>query len=340
MSLSVGAASAGVRSCLVTGGCGFIGSHLVDLLLSQGHRVCVVDDLSTGRIENLAQHAALQARGSLRVLTMDLASALRTELAQETFDEVYHLAAAVGVALVVADPIRCIHTNVHQTSELLEFVSKRKTPTLLASSSEVYGKGSKSPFAETDDVVYGSTDKPRWSYAASKAIDEYLGLAYHAQRNVPISIARFFNTVGPRQRGEYGMVVPRFVSAAMRGEPLQVYGDGEQSRCFCDARDVASALPRMLRASSCHGRVFNVGSDRSVTMNELAQLVLKLVGSPTVGIKHVPYEKVYGEAFEDLRVRRPDLTRIREAIGFAPSITLEQTILDIAREQREKMSAK
>jgi UDP-glucose 4-epimerase len=136
------------------------------------------------------------------------------------------------------------------------------------------------------------------------------------------------------------MVVPRFVSAAMRGEPLQVYGDGEQSRCFCDARDVASALPRMLRASSCHGRVFNVGSDRSVTMNELAQLVLKLVGSPTVGIKHVPYEKVYGEAFEDLRVRRPDLTRIREAIGFAPSITLEQTILDIAREQREKMSAK
>jgi UDP-glucose 4-epimerase len=320
--------------CLVTGGAGFIGSHLVDVLLAQGCRVTVVDDCSTGREANLSQHP------HLRFVRSDLAQALQGPLGDERFDEVYHLAAAVGVALVVADPIRCIHTNVHQTQVLLDFVSKSRTPTVLASSSEVYGKGSKSPFAETDDVVYGSTDKPRWSYAASKAIDEYLGLAYCEQRGVPIAIARFFNTVGPRQRGDYGMVVPRFVQAALRGGTIEVYGDGEQSRCFCDARDTARALPQMLRTPACMGRVFNVGSDQSVTMNELARLVVHTLaqgasaGAKPVQVKHTPYEAVYGPSFEDLRVRKPDLTRIREAIGFAPRYTLETTILDIAAELR------
>lgn len=335
-----------VKSCLVTGGCGFIGSHLVDLLVGQGHRVTVVDDLSTGRRENVAHHG-----GRVRVIESDLAAALAGPLGGERFDEIYHLAAAVGVALVVADPIRCIHTNVHQTSALLEFAKRSGTRTLLASSSEVYGKASKSPFAETDDVVYGSTDKPRWSYAASKAIDEYLGLAYFKQHGLPVTIARFFNTVGPRQRGDYGMVVPRFVKAAIAGGPLHVYGDGEQSRCFCDARDVARALPAMVREPTCEGRVLNVGSDRSISMNELAKLTIEIVvreraqqvrtagtggvsaaQTDGVSIKHLPYEQVYGEAFEDLRVRKPDLSRIREAIGFRPSIPLEQTIRDIARE--------
>lgn len=275
----------------------------------------------------------------MRFVRSDLAAALAGQLAHEQFDEVYHLAAAVGVALVVKDPIRCIQTNVHQTQALLDFVSVRRTPTLLASSSEVYGKGSKNPFSETDDVVYGSTDKPRWSYAASKAIDEYLGLAFHAQRGVPVAIARFFNTVGPRQRGDYGMVVPRFVRSALLGQALEVYGDGEQSRCFCDARDVARALPLMVRSEKCLGRVCNVGSDQSVTMNGLAHEVLRVVSrcdwaKPGATLKHLPYEAVYGSAFEDLRQRRPDLTRIREAIGFAPRLSLEQTILDIATELR------
>ncbi len=315
------------KRVLVTGGAGFIGSHLTDLLLSRGDRVTIVDDLSTGRRRNLpASHERL------RFIEADLGHALAAFGKGEVFDEVYHLAAAVGVKLVTTDPIRSIETNIEQTSALLRYVSTHgNIPTLLASSSEVYGKSAGVPFRESDDVAYGPTTVPRWSYACSKAVDEYLGLAYFAQRGLPVVIARFFNTVGPRQVGDYGMVLPRFVGAAIENKPIDVYGDGEQSRCFCDVRDVASSLPRLLGTKECHGRVFNVGSDQPITIRALAELVVKTIGS-TSSIKRIPYAQAYGENFEDLRQRRPDLSRVSNAIGFNASIPIERTIKDLAAE--------
>lgn len=313
------------RRVLVTGGAGFIGSHLTDLLLRRGDLVTVVDDLSTGRRENLpATHERL------RFIEADLGQSLHALGKGEVFDEVYHLAAAVGVKLVTKDPIRSIETNIEQTAALLRFVNERgNIPTLLASSSEVYGKSAAVPFRESDDVVYGPTTVPRWSYACSKAVDEYLGLAYHQQRGLPVVVARFFNTVGPRQVGDYGMVLPRFVGAAIEGKPIEVYGDGEQSRCFCDVRDVAGALPRMLGTKSCHGKVFNVGSDQPITILALAELVVETLRSRSP-IVRIPYNEAYGQNFEDLRHRRPDLARITGAIGFARTVGLDRTIKDLA----------
>jgi UDP-glucose 4-epimerase len=314
------------RRVLVTGGAGFIGSHLVDRLLSRGDAVTVVDNLSTGRRENLPERHA-----GLRFIQADLSEALRAFSAGERFDDVYHLAAAVGVRLVMAEPIRSIETNVEQTAALLRFVQAHDTPprTLVASSSEVYGKAAKSPFSEEDDVVYGPTTVGRWSYACSKAIDEYLAMAYAAGHRVPVVVARFFNTVGPRQVGDYGMVLPRFVGAAIEGQPLTVYGDGSASRCFCDVRDVVEVLPRMLASAACYGRVFNVGSDRPVTISALADLVIRTLGSSSAK-RFLPYAEAFGEGFEDLRQRQPDLSRLRAAVGFDPRIGLERTILDIA----------
>jgi UDP-glucose 4-epimerase len=315
---------------LVTGGAGFIGSHLTDHLLARGDHICVVDNLSTGRRANLPAGGA-----GLRFIESDLAAALAGPLAKEHFDEVYHLAAAVGVRLVIEQPIRAIETNVDQTAALLRFVAsmERPCPVLIASSSEVYGKSSKSPFSEDDDVVYGPTTATRWSYACAKAIDEFLALAYHAQRGVPCVIARFFNTVGPRQVGEYGMVLPRFVRAVMEGRSPEVFGDGSASRCFCDVRDVVRALPRMLGEPRCHGRVFNLGSDRPITIAALAELVARTLGVRVVPTR-VPYAEAYPPGFEDLRQRQPDLRRVREAVGFQQSIPLEQTIRDVADEIR------
>lgn len=313
---------------LVTGGAGFIGSHLADLLLDRGDHVTIVDDLSTGRRGNLpGSHARL------RFIEADLGHALDAFGPGERFDEVYHLAAAVGVALVMADQVRAIETNVEQTARLLRFAAERSptgagVPTLLASSSEVYGKSARSPFSEDDDAVYGPTTIGRWSYACSKAIDEYLGLAY-ARRGMTVVIARFFNTVGPRQVGDYGMVLPRFVRAALRGEPLTIFGDGTQTRCFCDVRDVAGVLPTMLASRACAGRVLNVGSDRSVSIAGLADLVIRTLSSRSV-TRLVPYSEAYPPGFEDLQRREPDLRRIREAVGFSPCRSLEDTIRDIA----------
>ncbi len=319
----------GHRRVLVTGGAGFIGSHLTDLLLARGDTVTVVDNLSTGRRENLPA-----AHERLRFLEADLGEALHAFGKGEVFDEIYHLAAAVGVKLVIQDPIRSIETNVEQTAVLLRFAATRSPSgggcaTLIASSSEVYGKSSRTPFREEDDVVYGPTTVARWSYACSKALDEYLGQAWHQTHGLPVVIARFFNTVGPRQVGDYGMVLPRFVRAAMNDEPIEVYGDGEQSRCFCDVRDVAPALPRLLADTRCHGRVFNVGSDRPITIAALADAVVKTLGSRSA-IRRVPYSDAYGPGFEDLRLRAPCLERVRAAIGFAPAIPLERTIKDLA----------
>lgn len=313
---------------LVTGGAGFIGSHLVDALLTQGRRVTVVDDLSTGRRENLPEGVA---QDRLRFVHADVASALSGSLADESFDEIYHLAASVGVKLVVDDPARCIDNNIQHTHAVVQFAQQRQIPTLFASSSEVYGKSEKSPFHEDDDVVYGPTTVFRWAYAASKAIDEYLALAAHQQRGLPAVVVRFFNTVGPRQRGQWGMVLPRFVGAALRGEPLTVYGDGSQTRCFCDARDSRWALMKLLATPACHGRVFNLGSDRVISIRQLAEMVIRVTKSRST-IRTVPFDQAYARGFEDLMQRRPDLSRVRGAIGFAPMISLEQTINDVAAE--------
>lgn len=314
---------------LVTGGSGFIGSHLVDRLLARGDHVVIVDDLSTGRRTNLPER-----HERLTFIHDDLGRAIDSGAVTPGFDEIYHLAAAVGVKLVLQDPIRSIETNVGSTARLLEFAARAgrgggPCPTLIASSSEVYGKSSKTPFSEDDDVVYGPTTAGRWSYAASKAIDEYLALAFHRLRGLPTVVARFFNTVGPRQVGDYGMVLPAFVSAALAGRPIQVYGTGSQSRCFCDVRDVTAILPTLIATPACHGKVFNVGSDRPISIMELARTVVRVLGSASA-IEVVPYSAVYPAGFEDLNQRQPDLARVRAAVGFIPTIPLEQTIRDLA----------
>lgn len=322
---------------LITGGAGFIGSHLVELLLARGDHVTIVDNLSTGRRSNLPAPSA-----QLRVVEGDLAQTLAGPLAVERFDEMYHLAAAVGVRLVVDEPIRCIETNVEQSSAVLRYAlthgrDGQPARILIASSSEVYGKSDKSPFSEEDDVVYGPTSKARWSYAASKAIDEYLALAYHRQHGLPAVVVRFFNTVGPRQVGDWGMVLPSFVGAALRGEPLKIFGDGRQSRCFCDVRDVVEALPRVMAADGAPGRVFNIGSDEPITIAGLAELVIRTLSSRS-RVELVPYDRAYASGFEDLRQRQPDLTRIRSVIGFRPTRTLATTIADLAGHMQRELA--
>jgi UDP-glucose 4-epimerase len=289
--------------------------------------VTVVDNLSTGRRVNLPG-----SHPNLRFVQSDLAAALSGPLASSSFDRIYHLAAAVGVKLIVAKPIESIDTNIEQTAALLRHASRRPGPggklpeVLIASSSEVYGKTAKVPFREDDDVVFGPTTVSRWSYAMSKAIDEHLALAYHAQHGLRVVITRFFNTVGPGQVGEYGMVLPRFVAKALAGEPLEVYGDGSQSRCFCDVRDVAAVLPAAL---AYPGVVFNVGSEESVSILDLARRVVEVTRSSST-LRLIPYTEAYGPSFEDLMHRRPDTTRLRAATGFAPRFGLDRTIADVA----------
>ena len=316
---------------LVTGGSGFIGSHLTEKLLAAGRDVVVVDNLSTGRRSNLPE-----SHDRLTFIEADLADVV-SEIGQTgqlgAFDEIYHLAAAVGVKLVMDKPAEAIETNVSLTADLLTAAlhSGRNGNTskiLVASSSEVYGKGVGEVFSEEDDVVYGPTTVTRWSYAASKALDEHLALAHHRQSGLPAVIVRFFNTVGPRQVGKYGMVLPRFVEAALANETITVFGDGTQSRCFCDVRDVVAVLPELMARNECAGRVFNVGSDQPITINELAQAVTQTTGSSS-NIEHVPYSSAYPVGFEDLRRRRPDLTRLRAAVGFEARVPLEKTITDL-----------
>lgn len=319
---------------LVTGGAGFIGSHLTDHLLDAGCAVTVVDNLSTGRRANLPDE-----HPRLRFIEADLAHALDAFGPGERFDSIYHLAATVGVKLVMDDPIGSIENNVGQTAALLRFATERGpagrgAPTLIASSSEVYGKPDAERFAEDDDAVYGPTTVARWAYAQTKALDEHLALAHHRRGDMPAVIVRLFNTVGPRQVGAYGMVLPRFVGAALCGDDLEVHGDGTQSRCFCDARDVARVLPVLLARTDCRGRIFNVGSDTPVTIRELAERIITLTGSPS-RIRLIPYAEAYDAGFEDLHRRRPDLTRLRRAVGFDPRITLDATIRDVAAFIRE-----
>jgi len=321
------------RRVLITGGGGFIGSHLSELLLDRGDTVTIVDDFSTGRRANIGIVRDGAGRAErYRVIEGSVSTVLPT-LSPLDYDCVYHLAAAVGVRMVVERPIHTIETNVHETSVVLRFCAERALPVLIASTSEVYGKGVRVPMREDDDVVYGSTGFSRWCYACSKAIDEYLALAYSREFGLPAVIVRFFNTVGPRQIGEYGMVLPRFVAAALDGRALEVHGDGRQSRCFCDVRDVVKVLPRLVETEACRGRVFNVGREEPISIRELADLVNATLGGAG-GVRMVPYAEAFSAGFDDLLVRQPDLSRIREAVGFAPAIPLAQTIRDLAEEIR------
>jgi UDP-glucose 4-epimerase len=315
------------KRTLVTGGAGFIGSHLVELLLARGDDVVVVDNLSTGRPGNL-RHLC----GAPLTIIESTVSDVLPSFARVEFDEIYHLAAAVGVRLVIEQPIHTIETNVHETSAILRYATEGRIRTVIASSSEVYGKGTRTPFREDDDVLYGPTIYSRWSYACSKAIDEYLALAYARQHGLPAVVARFFNTVGPRQIGTYGMVLPRFVDAALAGEPLTVHGDGRQSRCFCDVRDVVRVLPELLGDDRAIGHVFNVGNDESIEIGDLAKRVVQVLDSASE-IVFVPYDDAFGADFDDLRVRQPDLTKLRSITGFRSRHALDDTIRDLARER-------
>jgi len=307
---------------LVTGGAGFIGSHLVEALLQQGMSVTVMDDLSTGRAENLAAVA-----GHPRLETI-WGSILEEECLQELVDQadiVYHLAAAVGVRLILDRPVETIETNILGTDRVLRCATKQLRKVILASSSEVYGKNPRVPLREDDDALLGATIKSRWSYACSKAIDEFLGLAYGYGKGLPVVIARFFNTIGPRQTGRYGMVVPRFVQQALAGEPITVYGDGTQSRSFTDVTDTVSATIALSLHEGVLGQVFNIGNGEEVTIRELAERV-KVLTSSASPIVSIPYAQAFQQGFEDLHRRVPAIDKIQRAIGYEPRVNLETSL--------------
>lgn len=316
---------------LITGGAGFIGSHLADELLRRGHSVHALDDLSTGSIANIRH-----LRGHPRFdYTIDSChnSRLVAELVDES-DAIFHLAAAVGVELIVASPVRTIETNVHCTEVVLAQASKKRRPVFIASTSEVYGKSADIPFREDGDLVMGATDRGRWSYACSKAIDEFLALAHYRERGLPTVVARLFNTVGPRQTGQYGMVVPKFVGQALAGSPITVFGDGGQRRCFCHVEDVVRALVDLMESGEHYGQVFNVGSDQEVTIDELAHRVRAASGSQSE-ITHIPYEEAYEAGFEDMTRRIPDTSKIRQAIGWERRHDLDRILADVIAHHRE-----
>ena len=315
---------------LVTGGAGFIGSHLVESLLAEGHEVVVIDDLSTGSLDNLAASASDRR---LEMITADILEYPGLDKIVVSCDIVFHLAAAVGVELVVRDPVRTIMTNVHGTERVLKAAEGRKVKTFIASTSEVYGKSDKEMFSEEDDLLIGPPTRSRWSYACSKLIDEFMAMAYHRATHQPVIVTRFFNTVGPRQTGRYGMVLPRFVKSALANEPLKVYGDGTQSRCFCHVKDTIRALMGLSGNPAALGQVFNIGSDRQCSINELAALVIQRTGSRSA-ITHIPYEEAYEPGFEDMLHRCPRTDKIRSLIGWRAERSLEQIVDDVAAHLR------
>jgi len=320
------------RRNLITGGAGFIGSHLAEALLKKGEEVFVIDNLSTGSIENI-EH--LRDKPGFHYVIDTIANeSVLAELVDRS-DTVYHLAAAVGVELIVKHSVRTIETNIFGTEAVFRHAARKRKRLVLASTSEVYGKSVRVPFSEDDVMVFGPSTKRRWAYACSKAIDEFLALAYLHEYGLPVTVLRFFNTVGPRQVGTYGMVVPRFVRAALRGDPLRIHGDGHQTRCFSYVGDIVEATIKVAVSPHTVGEVYNVGSDEEISIAELAERVVALCGSSSP-IVHVPYEEVYGEGFEDMRRRVPDLSKIRQAIGYKPSHNLDQ-ILErvIAHESRQ-----
>ena len=310
---------------LITGGAGFIGSHLAGAHLARSDTVTVIDDLSTGRRENLADYAD-NDRLEFVLGSVHDASAVEPLIARA--DGVYHLAAAVGVQLIVDSPVETIETNVHGSEVVLRLCNRHRRRVLVMSTSEVYGKSTAEPFGEDDDVTLGSTKFTRWSYAASKIVDEFLAMAYHLQHGLEAIIARPFNTIGPRQSGAYGMVVPRFLEAALAGDPLEVYGTGQQSRCFCHVADMVDGLMGLMTCQEALGEVVNIGNDQPITIAELARRIIELTGS-TSEVRTISYEQAYGRPFDDMLIRRPDLSKIHRLIGYTPRFTLDETLRDI-----------
>lgn len=314
---------------LITGGAGFIGSHLAEHLKAAGRRLVLVDNLTTGSRANV--EALLDERCEL--VEAPAGEALRDPSVLENVEEIYHLAAAVGVMLVVDDPTSMVRTNIDETAAVLDAAVRADARAFIASSSEVYGKCPVLPLREDMDLVYGPTTASRWSYGLSKALDEHLALDAHRRRGAHVVIARLFNTIGPRQIGRYGMVVPRFVQRAVRGEPVTVFGSGAQTRAFCDVRDVVRAMTDLLAEPRCAGEVYNLGSEHQITINALATQVNELAGGSSA-IEHVPYEQAYGKDFEDTPDRLPDTGKIRGAIGWTPAYTLEQTLTELIALER------
>ncbi len=315
-----------MKNFLLTGGAGFIGSHLAEAILAAGDRVTVVDDLSTGRWENIAP---LEGNPNFRAIIASADDRALIEQEVPRHDFVYHLASAVGVKLIIDRPVETVQRIVRTTDTLLDVAARYRKPLLLTSTSEVYGKSDVVPFREESDVVMGPTSKRRWAYAGAKMLDEFLVLAHHYQSSLPVYIVRLFNTVGPRQSGQYGMVLPRFVEAALRGEPLEVYGDGTQQRCFCSVFDVVRALLAIRSEPKAVGKVINLGSDEEISMMDLARRVVSICESKSP-IVIIPYEKAYGPGFDDMKRRIPDLQRAKEILGWTPQAKLDEIVRMIA----------
>jgi UDP-glucose 4-epimerase len=323
-----------VMKILITGGAGFVGSHLADRFIANGHNVTVIDDLSTGRYSNVAH---LEGNDKFRlIIDSVLDQRLMEELIRDS-DRVFHMASAVGVRLIMEEPVRTIETIFHGTDVVLKFCSRYRKRVLIPSTSEVYGKGASVPFRESDDLLTGATDKHRWAYACAKTLDEFLALAHWKETRLPVVVVRLFNTVGPRQTGQYGMVVPRFVGAALRNEPITVYGDGSQSRCFGHVSDVVDGLVKMLETPECFGQVINIGNDEEVTILELAKKAIEITSSKSE-IRFIPYSEAYGDGFEDMQRRVPGLEKARQLIGYKPTRNLEDIINDVAAELKKEMA--
>jgi UDP-glucose 4-epimerase len=313
---------------IVTGGAGFIGSHLVERLLADGKSVVAIDDFSTGRIENLAH---LSKNPRLKVIRAKVSQCAELPQLAAKAESIFHLAAVVGVELVMQSKIETIRTNLDETEVILEAASERRVPVLITSTSEVYGKSQKPAFSEEDDLLIGPPHLSRWSYACSKLMDEFLALAYWQEKKVPVTIARLFNTVGPRQTGRYGMVLPRFIAAAKRNEPLRIFGDGRQTRCFCFVRDTVEALVRLQNCAAARGEVFNVGSTEEISIRDLAERVIAILNSKS-RMEFVPYGEAYVAGFEDMLRRKPVVEKLERFTGFKPSVPLQKIIELTAQE--------
>lgn len=320
---------------LITGGAGFVGSHLADRLHSEGHEITVIDNLSTGRYSNV-EHLEGKERFRLIIDTV-LNNTLMEELIRDT-DRVFHMASAVGVRLIMERPVQTIETIFRGTDIVLEYCSRYRKRVLIPSTSEVYGKGISVPFKEEDDLLTGSTDKHRWAYACAKTLDEFLALAHWKETRLPVVVVRLFNTVGPRQTGQYGMVVPRFVKAALKNEPIPVHGDGAQSRCFGHVLDIVEGLVKVLETRECFGQVINLGNAQETSIKELAEKAISMTGSESE-IQYIPYSEAYGEGFEDMQRRVPSLEKANRLVGYKPTRTLDDIINDVAEQFREEIKS-
>lgn len=318
---------------LITGGAGFVGSHLADKLIREGHEITVIDDLSTGRYANV-EH--LEGNPNFRlIIDTVLNDKLMEELIRET-DRVFHMASAVGVRLIMEQPVKTIETIFHGTDVVLKFCSRYRKRVLVPSTSEVYGKGVSVPFKEDDDLLTGSTDKHRWAYACAKTLDEFLAIAHWKETRLPVVVVRLFNTVGPRQTGQYGMVVPNFIKAAIHNQPITVHGDGNQARCFGHVLDIVEGLTKAIETPECFGQVINFGNDEEISIKGLAEKAIEMTGSKSE-IRYLSYDEVYGEGFEDMQRRVPSLEKAKRLVGYQPTRTLEDIINDVADQFREEL---